>query len=57
MSQGSILDLELFTVFSSVADGDTEAVFVSFADGTEVAQIAYLVGKSRFTIIQHEGPN
>lgn len=57
MSQGSILGLELFNIFSSVADGDTEGAFVNFVDGTEVGQIAYLVDESRFTIIQNEGPN
>lgn len=57
VSQGSILGLELFNIFSSVADGDTEGAFVNFVDGTEVGQIAYLVDESRFTIIQNEGPN
>jgi len=57
VSQGSILGLELFNLFSSVVDGGTEGVFVSFVDGTEVGWIAYLVARSRFTVIQNEGPN
>lgn len=56
-SQGSILGLELCNIFSSVVDGDTEGVFVSFVDGAEVGRIAYLGDRSRFAVIQNEGSN
>lgn len=37
-------------------DGDTEGVFVSFVDGSEVEGIAYLAGKLRFRPTETEGP-
>ena len=57
MLQGSIFGLELLNIFSSVVDRDTEGVFVSFVDGTELGQVAFLVDRSGFTVIQNEGPN
>lgn len=53
----SILGLEPFCIFSRVVDGDTEGVFVSFVDGSEVEGIACLAGKLRFRTTETEGPN